>query len=358
MALTVVLADGSDDQDRLARAQIRGWLRSHATVRRRGRHARRDHRSHAAAAPAARSGGGGGLHVRSIRDAVETVIETIQLGVAVARIELLDEAQIDAFNRYSKTNYPVAPTLFFEFHSDSDRTSPIRRKRCRSSRKNKGRGFQWFTIAGRARNALENAARGLFRGYRHSQGRENVHDRHLRSDFPPRRLHRGIERRTWLGRLFQLPGRATSATAIFTCPSSSILKVPPSSRRRESWKKKIILRALAMGGTCTGEHGIGTGRQKVSSRRARRGARRDARDQARARSGKPHEPGENGRSARAIRRLRLSLIPLGSMSDKGGHSLPGSDSTYRQRLENTSATESHTPNRPLRLAMRGTWSWF
>src|ERR1700722_7958551 len=57
----------------------------------------------------------------TIQGAVETVIATIQLGVPIARIELLDEAQLDAVNRYSKTSYPITPTLFFEFHSDSER---------------------------------------------------------------------------------------------------------------------------------------------------------------------------------------------------------------------------------------------
>ena len=57
----------------------------------------------------------------SIKGAVDTVIATIQLGVPVARIELLDDAQMDAVNRYSKTSYPVAPTLLFEFHGDTDR---------------------------------------------------------------------------------------------------------------------------------------------------------------------------------------------------------------------------------------------
>ena len=50
------------------------------------------------------------------RGAVNTVIQTIQTGIPVARIELLDEVQMDAVNRYSKLDYPVQPTLFFEFH--------------------------------------------------------------------------------------------------------------------------------------------------------------------------------------------------------------------------------------------------
>src|SRR5688500_888853 len=50
--------------------------------------------------------------------AVDTVIATIQLGVPVARIELLDEMQMDAINRYAKMEHPVAPTLLFEFHGD------------------------------------------------------------------------------------------------------------------------------------------------------------------------------------------------------------------------------------------------
>jgi D-lactate dehydrogenase (cytochrome) len=52
--------------------------------------------------------------------AANTVIQTIQLGIPVARIEIIDEAQLRVVNAYSKTNYPLAPTLFFEFHGTSE----------------------------------------------------------------------------------------------------------------------------------------------------------------------------------------------------------------------------------------------
>ncbi len=51
-----------------------------------------------------------------IAAAVQTVIQTIQLGVPVARIELLDALSLQAINRFSKTTLAEAPTLFFEFH--------------------------------------------------------------------------------------------------------------------------------------------------------------------------------------------------------------------------------------------------
>ena len=52
----------------------------------------------------------------SIEAAVQTVIQTIQLGVPVARIELLDALSLKAINLFSKTTLAEAPTLFFEFH--------------------------------------------------------------------------------------------------------------------------------------------------------------------------------------------------------------------------------------------------
>ena len=57
----------------------------------------------------------------TVQGAVETVIEAIQFGIGLARVEFLDDKQVEAINLYSKIDLPVLPTLFFEFHGMNDR---------------------------------------------------------------------------------------------------------------------------------------------------------------------------------------------------------------------------------------------
>ena len=77
--------------------------------------------------------------------AVGTVINTIQYGVPVARIELLDEAQIDAINRYSKTDLAVAPTLFLEFHGSTQGVEEQAQVVQELASDAGGSNFQWTT---------------------------------------------------------------------------------------------------------------------------------------------------------------------------------------------------------------------
>ena len=54
--------------------------------------------------------------IDTLERAVNTTISTIQMGIPVARIELLDEVQVGAINSYSNFDYKLKHTLFFEFH--------------------------------------------------------------------------------------------------------------------------------------------------------------------------------------------------------------------------------------------------
>ena len=52
--------------------------------------------------------------------AINTVMQTVQMGIPIARIELVDSTYMDAINSYSGTDYPVRDTLFLEFHGTED----------------------------------------------------------------------------------------------------------------------------------------------------------------------------------------------------------------------------------------------
>src|SRR6478672_1012663 len=196
----------------------------------------------------------------SIRGAVDTVIATIQLGIPVARIELMDEVIIDAVNRYSKTSYPVAPTLLFEFHGDSDRAVSEQAEAVQALASERGGGgFEW-------------AKRSEDRE-RLWQARHNVHYASLA-------LRPGC--RSWptdvcvpISRLADcvIETKADHANAPFpVCIVGHagdgnfhvIYLIDPASESElaESHRlnDRVVARALAMGGTCTGEHGVGYGK--------------------------------------------------------------------------------------------------
>ena len=107
-----------DHPHRRPRAQVERRLRPHAPLRRRRRHARHHHRDPAAAVRHARSDlRRASASSPTSKARCDTVIIAMQLGIPVARIELLDDVQMDACIRYSKLEgFAAKPTLFFEFH--------------------------------------------------------------------------------------------------------------------------------------------------------------------------------------------------------------------------------------------------
>jgi len=198
----------------------------------------------------------------SMQGAVETVIATIQLGIPVARIELLDDIQMDAVNRYSHTTYTVAPTLFFEFHSDSDGHVNALAETVQALAADRGgHGFQWATRLEererlwQARHTAYYAALALRPGARAWTTDVCV---------PISRLADCIveTRKDNEGAPFPicLVGHAGDGNfhLIYVLDPDNPHEVDCARRLNE----RMVERALAMGGTCTGEHGVGLGKMK------------------------------------------------------------------------------------------------
>jgi len=199
---------------------------------------------------------------QSIQGAVETVIATIQLGIPVARIELIDEIQIEAVNRYSKTNYPVAPTLFFEFHSDSERHVADQAEAVEALASERGgKGFAWTTRLEdreklwQARHDALYAALALRPGARAWTTDVCV---------PISRLAECVveTKNDNAGAPFPicLVGHAGDGNfhLIYVLDPANDGELEEARRLND----RMVMRALAMGGTCTGEHGVGIGKMK------------------------------------------------------------------------------------------------
>jgi D-lactate dehydrogenase (cytochrome) len=198
----------------------------------------------------------------SIQGAVETVIATIQLGVPVARMELLDEVQVDAVNRYSKTSYPVAPTLFFEFHSDSARHVADQAEAVQAlAAERGGRAFQWATRL-EDRERLWQARHDAF--YAALALRPGGLAWTTDVCVPISRLAECVvdTKKDNAGAPFPicLVSHAGDGNfhLIYVLNPASAAELDEARRLNE----RMVLRALAMGGTCSGEHGVGVGKMK------------------------------------------------------------------------------------------------
>src|ERR1700693_2487200 len=81
----------------------------------------------------------------SVEAAVNTVIQTIQAGIAVARIELADAAVMDSISRYSKLDLPAAPVLWMEFHGTENGVAEQAQMVQRIAANHGGTHFAWAT---------------------------------------------------------------------------------------------------------------------------------------------------------------------------------------------------------------------
>jgi D-lactate dehydrogenase (cytochrome) len=195
----------------------------------------------------------------TIAAAVDTVIQTIQSGVPVARIELLDEAQIDAINKYSKLDHRVAPTLFFEFHgSDAGVAEQVETVKALADEQG-GDDFRWATSP-EARSKLWQARHDAY--YAALALRPGSKGWPTDVCVPISRLAECIAETKRDLAQSSIPSALAGHVGdgnfhlIFMIDPQSSEEIAEASRLND----RMVARALEMEGTCTGEHGIGYGK--------------------------------------------------------------------------------------------------
>jgi D-lactate dehydrogenase (cytochrome) len=197
----------------------------------------------------------------TIAMAVATVIQVIQLGIPVARIELLDSLSIAAINRHSKTSLPETPTLFFELHGSAAGVAEQTETMRGIAAEHCGMDFEWAdkpeerSQLWQARHDAYYACLGLIPGARSITTDVCV---------PISRLADCIA--ATLADLEQTGLTAPLLGHVGDGNFHMLLLVHPDDRemaeRASGFAQRLAERAIAMDGTCTGEHGIGLGKRK------------------------------------------------------------------------------------------------
>jgi len=198
----------------------------------------------------------------SMAGAANTVIQTIQLGIPVARIEIIDEVQLRVCNAYSKTNYPLAPTLFFEFHGISDVAVEDQIRAVEEiAREHGAKGFKWASTL-EDRNTLWQARHNAY--YAAVASRPGARAWTTDICVPISHLAECIlETQADLrdtGVEAPLVGHAGDGNfhlIIMLNPDD-----PQELAKITRLSERLVERALKFNGTCSGEHGVGFGKLK------------------------------------------------------------------------------------------------
>jgi len=192
--------------------------------------------------------------------AVNTVIFTIQMGIPVARVELVDEVQIDAINRYSDLDYPVKPALFFEFHGTPASVAEQAERVGEIADENGGSNFQWATKEQDRQKLWEARHNGYYAALALRPG-----CRGWPTDVcvPISRLaeciletQQDVREQGLLAPILGHVGDGNFHMTYLIHPDYEDEELP----KYQALNDRLITRALRMEDTCTGEHGVGYGK--------------------------------------------------------------------------------------------------
>jgi D-lactate dehydrogenase (cytochrome) len=225
----------------------------------------------------------------TVEAAVRTVIQTIQAGIPVARIELLDPLQMEACIRFAELEgFEPAPTLFLEFHGSAAGVAEQAEQVGAIAAEEGGSAFHWASRPEersrlwQARHDAYYAALALRPGAKGWATDVCVPISRLAECIEETR--RDLEESKILAPIVGHVGDGNFHLLLLVDPED-----PAEIARAKAVNARLVRRALAMGGTCTGEHGIGMG--KIESLLE-----------------------EHGTAVEVMARIKRALDPLGIMN--------------------------------------------
>ncbi len=197
----------------------------------------------------------------TLEGAVNAVIQSIQLGLGIARSELLDAVQVAAINKHSKLGLEERPTLFLEFHGTE---VGVRDQVARFKEIAESEGATRFDWAER-----EEDRRRLWKARHEAYWA-------MRTAYPGRDSI-ATDVCVPISRLTECILETQADIAVMGIPAGIVghvgdgnfhtqpmidMKNPAEIAAMEGFLKRLAERAVAMDGTCTGEHGVGQGKMK------------------------------------------------------------------------------------------------
>ncbi|MBY6156669.1 FAD-binding oxidoreductase [Pseudooceanicola nitratireducens] len=201
----------------------------------------------------------------TIGDAVRAVTDAIQMGIPMARVEFVDAATVQVFNEYAGAGMPEAPHLLLEFHGSPTSVAEDAESFGEIVADHQGHGFQW------ASGAEERKALWTLRHHAYwaiLQTRPGT--RAVVTDIcvPISRLAEAVE--ATQADLDAQGIRGPILGHVGDGNFHAILLFDPDDTeelaRVKAAADRLVDRALSMGGTATGEHGIGTGKKVFMAR--------------------------------------------------------------------------------------------
>jgi D-lactate dehydrogenase (cytochrome) len=208
---------------------------------------------------------GGVCPFPSVEAACQAVIATIQMGVPVARIELVNALQMRAMRTYSKLDYPESPCLFVEFHGSEAGVAEQAETFGEIAADHGGGPFRWTSVA-EERNALWQARHDAY--WASLTLRPGAKGLSTDVCVPISKLAECIAETeadiAAAGLIAPIVGHVGDGN--FHVLVLMDVENPKEIDEAEAFVARLNVRAIGMGGTCTGEHGIGQGKMAFMER--------------------------------------------------------------------------------------------